>query len=293
MMTVPPLLASSDDPRPKKRAPFGYILALSVVVHIALFLVFQDRLWEPSSEAESMHHTVAVQLIQPPPPEPPAPKQPKPNQKPKPKPETQQAHLPRDNADKNDLQGTDFKAPVQKEPVKGKQDKPAPKLAEKESDPTRFAEGKPDRKSAQAPPVTSTKEGSRPKPSDTESETPKGMDQLSDEKLAGINAGSPESDIESRRIEMKNRFLRRMLAQVNQRFRRPLGAQSYQEGVIVFTIDLEGYLLSAKIQRSSGNVLLDASALQAIRSVPRFDVPDSPMIVARYYRNLTFQYNGE
>ncbi|MGP4844328.1 TonB family protein [Marinobacter sp. 1Y8] len=294
MMTVPLLSASSDDIRPDSRAHFGFILALSVLTHVGLFLVFQDRLWQPSTEGQATGHTVAVELIQPPPPEPPAPPpQPKPKQKPQPKPEQQQTHLPRDNADKTDLQGTDFKTPVKKEPVKGEQNKPAPKLAEKESAPSRLAEGKPDQTSAQSPAVTTNAKGSRPKPSDTKSKTPKGLDQLSDEKLAGINAGSTESEIERRRIEMKNRFLRRMLVQVNQRFRKPLAAQSYQEGVIVFTIDLEGYLLSAKIQQSSGNVLLDASALQAIRAVPRFEVPDSPMIVARYYRNMTFQYNGE
>lgn len=291
MTTVPPLPASSDDDRPENRAHFGFILALSALAHVTLFLLFQDRLWQPSSEPLPETNTVSIELVEPPLPPPP----PKPKSKPKPqlKPEQEVVHLPRDNAEKTDLQGTDFEAPVKKEPVKGKQNKPAPKLTEKTPAPTKLAEGKPDKESAQSPSVTTNTKGSRPKPADAESKTPKGLDQLSDEKLSGINAGSTESDLEQRRIEMKNRFLRRMLAQVNQRFRRPLSAQPYQEGVIVFTIDLDGYLLSANIRRSSGNVLLDASALQAIRAVPRFEVPDSPMIVARYYRNMTFKYNGE
>lgn len=215
--------------------------------------------------------------------------------RPEPEPQ-QQAHLPRHNAEQTDLRGTDSESPVEEKVQAGEKPEPKPKVQAEDDSKTRLAEEEQKEAAEPAAKPELTTESARQSIAEKQTETPKkpaGMEDLSDEALAGANAGSPVSELENRRIQMVNRFLARMQAQVDQRFRKPLNARSYQEGEIAFELDPSGYLLSARIIESSGNTLLDASALEAIRSVPRFDVPESALVTARYYRHLTFRYTGE
>lgn len=275
---------------------FALILALSALVHVLVLVFTPHRFWQPDETAQAAPVSIRIEIAQPKPEPQPVPK-PAPAEPERPEPEPKpQAHLPRHNADKTDLRGTDFDAPVKEQVQAGEQPEPKPKVQAEDETETRLAEGKEKEtaKPASKPEVTtesakqSIAERQKEKP-----EKPAGMKDLSDEELAGANAGSPVSTLEERRIQMVNQFLARMQVQVDQRFRKPLNARPFQEGEIAFELDPSGYLLSARITESSGNVLLDASALEAIRSVPRFAVPDSPIVAARYYRNLTFRYTGE
>lgn len=292
MTTVTDSPAQLPENREPFRGRFGLILALSALVHV-LFIVFSPRQFWPAEMAEPPEPvTVRIEIAQPQPvpePEPAVPDRPEPEPQ-------QQAHLPRHNAEQTDLRGTDFESPVEEQVQAGEQPEPKPKVQAEDESKTRLAEGEqkeaaepaaePEVTTESAPQSIAEKQAEKPK-------NPAGMEDLSDEELAGANAGSPVSELEKRRIQMVNRFLARMQSQVDQRFRKPLNARPYQEGEIAFELDPSGYLLSARIIESSGNTLLDASALEAIRSVPRFDVPESALVAARYYRHLTFRYTGE
>lgn len=294
----PVMMTAADDPvlnpeDPGRLRPrFGLILALSALFHVVLIIASPNRLWAPDPPVDSP--SISVEIVEPPPPA--AKPEPKPSvAETTPQSESEAQHLPRHNAEKTDLRGTDFDTPVDDRPVAGEQSAPQPKVDASDKK-TQIAEGQPDKSSKPAARPQVTSPASRqaiPEPKEKKAEQPRGMDALSDKELAGAKAGSLQSDLEKRRIQMVNRFLERMQVQVNQRFRRPLDARPYEQGVISFELDPSGYLLSARITRSSGNVHLDANALQAIRAVPRFEVPDSRMVAARYYRRLTFRYTGE
>lgn len=120
----------------------------------------------------------------------------------------------------------------------------------------------------------------------------KGLKLLDDQQLRDTAIADSVDTAEARQIRMVNRFLERMAAQVRERMRLPANAQPGERGIILFELDSQGYLLGARVIRPSGNYLLDLSALEAIRSVPRYDVPDSNLIANRYYRNLRFTYAG-
>lgn len=286
-------LLSPDDTR-QLQPRFALILALSACVHLLLFVLFPRTFWQP--DATGAPAALSIEIVKPEPepaPKPePKPKQPVAEQQAQPE---QRQHLPRNNAEKTDLRGTDFEAPVEDTPVAG-ETAPTQTHVNAEDNKTRIAEGQPDKteKAAARPQVTSKQAtASVPEKQEKKPQAPQGMKSLSDQELAGARAGSQVSEIERRRIQMVNHFLARMQVQVDERFRKPLDARAFEEGVISFELDPSGYLLSARIVQSSGNTRLDASALQAIRAVPRFEVPDSPIVAARYYRHLTFRYTGE
>lgn len=274
------------------RARFGLILALSVLAHVLVFIVAPRQFWPPDLADQKEPASIQIEIAQPEPEPKPVPPATDP---PEPEPQ-QQAHLPRHNADKTDLRGTDFESPVEEQVQAGERREPKPKVHAEDETTTQLAEGEQKESAEPAAEPEVTTESAKPSVAERQAEKPekpRGMEDLSEQEMAGANAGSPMSELEKRRIQMVNQFLARMQVQVDQRFRKPLNARPYQEGEIAFELDPSGYLLSARIVESSGNVQLDASALEAIRSVPRFAVPDSPFVAARFYRNLTFRYTGE
>ncbi|WP_148863227.1 cell envelope integrity protein TolA [Marinobacter fonticola] len=291
MMTVTDSPVLHPEPPSPSKSRFGLILALSALAHVLVFIVLPRQFWSPDSAGQDAGDAIRIEIVQPKPEPQPVAQAP---EKTQPEPQ-QQTHLPRHNADETDLRGTDFESPVEAQVQAGVEPEAQPKVAAEDKHKTELAEGQPSAKvePAAKPEVTSESATETVAERKTEPEKPQGMKDLSDRELAGANAGSPASELEKRRIQMVNQFLARMQSQVDRRFRKPLNARSYQEGEIAFELDPSGYLLSARIIESSGNVLLDASALEAIRSVPRFSVPDSPIVAARYYRNLTFRYTGE
>ena len=120
----------------------------------------------------------------------------------------------------------------------------------------------------------------------------KGMQALSDNSMKEVVVGEPFSEIEARRIRMVNLYLRRMKKQILKHWHVPANSTAAQSGVINIQLDPQGYLVDAYVYLPSGNVLLDSSALDAVRAVRRYAVPDSPEIVAEYYNNLRFAYRG-
>ncbi len=119
----------------------------------------------------------------------------------------------------------------------------------------------------------------------------KKMKLLEDESLANVNAKDPLSEAQSRRIQMVNRYLLAMEKQIRQYWHKPKELPPLA-GVARFELDNQGYLTNVYIIQSSGNLLLDNSVIDAIKSVHRYSVPRETWIVERYYRNLRFSYSS-
>jgi colicin import membrane protein len=118
------------------------------------------------------------------------------------------------------------------------------------------------------------------------------IDLLDDSGLSTTRIEEPFSEIEARRIRLMNVYLEKMQKQVGQFWRRPAKEMPLAKGVIKFELDPDGYLTNAYIYRGSGNIDLDVSALDAVRSVARYAVPESRVVAARYYRYLSFHYSS-
>ncbi|MFE8069574.1 hypothetical protein QQM79_00800 [Marinobacteraceae bacterium S3BR75-40.1] len=303
---------------------------ISLVLHLAiLWPVYQAWVeWQQRKPDTDVAQSMDVTLVEPKTPEPepkpkPRPEPPVPEEEEPPEPEQEQ-HLPRDNADKVDLRGNRFDAPDRPEPIKGEETgklagkpqpeapsegaaQPAKKTAPQVSD-------KPSPKEPAArqvisrdrPAIKQAPEARQPKanrmlataepPQPSTPAIPKdqlpGLQALDDESLKEVQVGEPFSEIEARRIRMVNKYLEAMRKQVMARWHRPDSATPAQSGEIHLRLDDQGYLEEAWVYLPSGNALLDVSALDAVRAVPRFKVPESRAIAARYYRNLIFSYSG-
>ena len=118
------------------------------------------------------------------------------------------------------------------------------------------------------------------------------MKALNDDAMKQVTVGEPFSEIEARRIRMVNLFLRRMRNQIRKHWHLPGDATPDQQGEIRFELDPHGFLVDAYVYLPSGNPLLDVNALDAVRAVTRYAVPDSTAVAARYYQYLRFSYNG-
>ncbi len=90
-----------------------------------------------------------------------------------------------------------------------------------------------------------------------------------------------------------NETLRRISEQVAYIWVKPEGTSKYTRGVIKLKLDQQGYLLNSWIDIPSGNWELDASALNAVRGVIRYQIP-SPYQGQRnyYYSELSLNYRG-
>lgn len=102
---------------------------------------------------------------------------------------------------------------------------------------------------------------------------------------------SPLNEDEEALRRWYNEVYKRLSAQVAQVWIKPDGSSEMYRGVIRLNIDLQGYLNSAWIHLPSGDRALDQSALMAVKSIIRYQLPESPNM-ARYYQNLEFRYSG-
>jgi outer membrane biosynthesis protein TonB len=118
------------------------------------------------------------------------------------------------------------------------------------------------------------------------------IDLMDESGLSSTRIEEPFSEIEARRIRLMNVYLAKMQKQVGQYWRKPAKEMPLAKGVIKFELDSQGYLINAYIYRGSGNIDLDVSALDAVRSVARYAVPESRAVAARYYRHLSFHYSS-
>jgi colicin import membrane protein len=118
------------------------------------------------------------------------------------------------------------------------------------------------------------------------------IDLLDDKRLSSTRIEEPFSEIEARRLRMINLYLERMQKQIAQYWHKPPKELPLLNGIIKFELDPGGYLEEATIHRSSGSADLDVSALDAVRSVARFAVPESREVAKRYYQRLYFYYSS-
>lgn len=113
---------------------------------------------------------------------------------------------------------------------------------------------------------------------------------MNDDALDDSLVENPLNSIETARARWFNQVLKEIENQVKQVWNKPAGINKQAWGEIRLELDPEGYLLGAWVHLPSGSPELDRSALQAIRSVVRYRIPQSNM--SRYYRHLNFKYHG-
>lgn len=115
---------------------------------------------------------------------------------------------------------------------------------------------------------------------------------LSEADLRNADVVQPFSEQKSREIQMANKYLERMNKQVATFWNNPYQGGRMLRGIIKIELGANGYLKEAYVFRSSGNKILDYSVLDAIKSVPRYEVPSNPIIAARYYAQLSFHFSS-
>lgn len=122
--------------------------------------------------------------------------------------------------------------------------------------------------------------------------------QLGEQLAAQDDSGKDDAMVQSaldkaeeEKARWRNMVLKRISEQITFVWVKPDGTRPSQSGVIRMNVDSEGYLEGAWVYRPSGNALLDASILRAIRSVWHFQIPKSDTL-NRYYRQLEFHYQG-
>jgi len=118
------------------------------------------------------------------------------------------------------------------------------------------------------------------------------MQLLSDISLRDAEVQQPYSEKRSKELALANKYLARMNKQVQKFWINPYKGGRMFRGIIKVELNVNGYLENVRIYRTSGHHLLDISVMDAIRAVPRFDVPDNEIITNRYYRNMSFHYSS-
>ncbi len=119
------------------------------------------------------------------------------------------------------------------------------------------------------------------------------LDMLDDGEMRETKIEEPFSKIESQTIQMVNAHLARMQKQVERFYQKPVKEMHRLRGIIRFHLDPLGYLQEAYIFLGSGDIELDVAALDAVRSVPRYAVPDNRILAERYYSVLNFYYSSD
>ncbi|PID44729.1 MAG: hypothetical protein CSB48_00985 [Proteobacteria bacterium] len=118
------------------------------------------------------------------------------------------------------------------------------------------------------------------------------MELLDDGEMQSTRVEEPFSSIEAKTIRMVNRYLARMQQQIQQFYKKPNKPLGNLRGIIRFYLDADGYLKDAFVFIGSGDAELDSAALDAVRRVPRYEVPANKVIAARYYSSLKFYYSS-
>lgn len=116
-------------------------------------------------------------------------------------------------------------------------------------------------------------------------------DSLLDNQLEDAVVHSPYTEDEERVARWYDEVYLRLEEQVRAIWQQPKSNPRYR-GEIRLDLNIDGRLQDAWIHLPSGDRNLDKSALQAIRSVPRYDLPHLADL-ARYYQHLRFTYQGE
>lgn len=117
------------------------------------------------------------------------------------------------------------------------------------------------------------------------------LEELDDSALDDAMVVSPLDKMQEEKARWRNLVLKRISEQIKFVWVKPDGTSQSDSGVIRLDIDGEGYLKGAWVHLPSGDSLLDASILRAIRSVWHFQIPKSDKL-NRYYRHLEFHYRG-
>lgn len=116
-------------------------------------------------------------------------------------------------------------------------------------------------------------------------------DSLLDNQLEDAVVHSPYTEDEERVARWYDEVYLRLEEQVRAIWQQPKSNPRYR-GEIRLDLNIDGRLQDAWIHLPSGDRNLDNSALQAIRAVPRYDLPHLADL-ARYYQHLRFTYQGE
>jgi outer membrane biosynthesis protein TonB len=117
------------------------------------------------------------------------------------------------------------------------------------------------------------------------------LEELDDSALDDSLVESPLNKLEEEKARWRNMVLKRISEQIKFVWVKPDGTRQSDSGIIRLDIDREGYLKGAWVHLPSGDGMLDASVLRAIRSVWHFQIPKSDRL-NRYYRHLEFHYSG-
>ena len=115
---------------------------------------------------------------------------------------------------------------------------------------------------------------------------------LGDKEMSEVVVEQPFSELKSEELKLANAFLDRMNKQVLAVWNNPYKGQHIYRGTVKLELDENGYLQDVYIYRASGHPALDASVINAIRAVARFEVPENKILATRYYTNLRFYYSS-
>ncbi|MFT7108855.1 MAG: hypothetical protein ACI843_000508 [Psychrobacter glaciei] len=117
------------------------------------------------------------------------------------------------------------------------------------------------------------------------------LDQPDDEAQDNNLVESPLDKLEEEKARWRNMVLKTISEQINFVWVKPENSSELSSGVIRLDLDAEGYLKAAWVDISSGDRALDASILRAIRSIWRFQIPESDRL-NRHYGQLGFNFRG-
>tara|TARA_R100000306_G_scaffold62579_1_gene74294 strand:+ start:86269 stop:87309 length:1041 start_codon:yes stop_codon:yes gene_type:complete len=320
-------------------------LALSVLLHLAVFWYFAERFPTLSERAEQAPATSVEILLKAPTPAPVVAAQvPIEQSEPEePSPEEQTAHAPRDDGEQP-AQTSAAPAPAEAEPLLLPDPEPTSPVASTASAPLAPAEPSPSEQTspepspapaAKTPPAELAALGASPAPALQAEGLPELQEAmaeqlqdssepiddatvieqmsaafngrlvpLDDQTLADASlVSNAEGSSRNARIAdegfMVNLYLRRMTEQVYASWKdwyeweQKHSRRRAITGTISFQVSVTGRLESARVSRSSGDSDFDQSALQALKNVDRFAVPEDPAVTARYYRRLRFHFSTE
>ena len=270
---------------------FSVLLVVSLLLHgLAWWWVDIKELLKPTPLDDST--TVQVTLQQPKEPQAPpeqkkTPEQPKPSppkEEPKEKEPEEERHLPRHNADtfasSNNTDRTANKIKPDDQVDKDELDAAGDKT--KDSKKEELKADKTERAKAQTV-VSKDKKEKKPKNTDEKPD----IDETNSEKKTKQVYSENQSD----ELKMKNLYLKRMMKQITDNLIAPRKPVRPGRGAISLVLGNDGYLVDAKITKSSGDFTLDLSVLEAVKRVHRFEVPSSKIIANKYYTELIIRYN--
>lgn len=117
------------------------------------------------------------------------------------------------------------------------------------------------------------------------------METLDDEALDDSVVESPLTSLEEEKARWRNEVLKRISEQINFAWVKPYSSSPRHTGRLKLEIGGDGYLKNAWVHIPSGDPNLDASILRAVKSIWRFQIPNSKLM-NRYYRHLELNYQG-